>query len=112
MKKQISAEKKRLSAEYQMLFRELAEICFRHDPIGINFEVNFDEYEPEVRTILPRLKTCENSNDAVKVVHEEFQKWFGSDIAGPRESYVSLSEEIWNIWNGRNPAVQTKSRQV
>lgn len=97
-----AAEKKRLSDEYQTLFQKLAEVCFRHDPMGINFESNTDEYEPEARTILPRLKACENSDEAVTVVHEEFQKWFGSDIAGPRERYLALAEEIWQIWNNRS----------
>src|SRR5687767_3262865 len=97
-----AAEKKRLSDEYQTLFQEMAEVCFRHDPVGINFEDNTDEYEQEARTILPRLKACKNSDEAVTVVHEEFQKWFGSDIAGPRERYLALAEEIWQVWNERD----------
>ncbi len=38
----------------------MAAIFFRHDPIGIVFEEyqNFDEYDPEVLTILPRLATA------------------------------------------------------
>ena len=68
-------------------------------PIGINFENNTDEYEPEVRTILPRLRTCANSDEVVAVVLEEFQKWFGPEIAGSKENYHSLSKEIWLLWN-------------
>jgi hypothetical protein len=109
-KEQIAAEKKRLSAEYETLLRQMVEVCMRHDPIGINFEVNSDDYEPEVRTILPRLKACENSNEAVKVVHEEFQKWFGLDIAGPKERYLSLAKEIWHVWNERKSVGRTTSR--
>jgi hypothetical protein len=35
-----------------------SELLFRHDPVGINFEVNTDEYEPKAGTILPRLHAC------------------------------------------------------
>ena len=90
-----------MKAEYGRLFDEVAAICFRHDPMYINFEVNSNEYEPEVGTILPRLKTCESVDDAVKVVHEEFQNWFGADSTGPREEYRALTEEIWRAWNQR-----------
>lgn len=100
-REQIIAERKRLKAEYGELFDRVAEILFRHDPIGINFETNTDEYEPEARTILPRLRTCINSDDVVTVAHEEFQHWFGPDEAGDKERYRALGEEIWNLWNKR-----------
>ena len=95
----IVAENKRLKAQYGRLFDDVAEVLFRHDPIGINFEDNTDEYEPEARTILPRLRTCANSDEVVAVVFEEFQKWFHPQIAGGKERYISLSKEIWLLWN-------------
>jgi len=95
----ILAENKRLKAQYGKLFDDVAEILFRHDPIGINFEDNADEYEPEVRTILPRLRACQDSDDVVTVAYEEFQKWFGPEIAGDSEKYRGLGEEIWHLWN-------------
>jgi len=49
-------ERQALRRHYPVLFDEVSSILFRHDPIGINFETNTDEYEPEVGTILPRLK--------------------------------------------------------
>ena len=99
-KEDIAAENKRLKAEYGKLFDRVLEILFRHDPIGINFEDNDDEYEPEVRTILPRLRMCKDCDDAVKMVHEEFQNWFGPDIAGGEERYLAPGEEIWILWKG------------
>ena len=98
-KEQIVAENERLKAEYGKVFDQLAEILFRHDPIGINYDDNTDEYEPEVRTILPRLRACQDSDDVVEVAYEEFQKWFGPEIAGGREKYRALGEEIWHLWN-------------
>jgi hypothetical protein len=106
-KELIEAENKQLRTEYGNLFDAVAEILFRHDPIGINFESNRDEYEPEVRTILPRLKTCQSSEDVATVAFEEFERWFGSDIAGAKAKYRSLGEEIWNRWLER-----TKGRSL
>jgi hypothetical protein len=42
-KEQIELETQRLKAEYGDLFDSVADILFRHDPIGINFEDNLDE---------------------------------------------------------------------
>lgn len=97
-KKEIDAETHRLKAEYGELFDAVAETLFRHDPIGINFEDNTDEYYPETRTILPRLKTCVSAQDVATIVHEEFQRWFDHGIAGPRERYTDIADEIWNLW--------------
>ena len=104
----ILAENKRLKAQYGKLFDEVAEVLFRHDPIGINFEDNTDEYEPEARTILPRLRTCANTEEVIAVVFEEFQKWFGPDIAGGQEKYRPLSKEIWLLWNHNQNAFDSK----
>jgi len=76
----------------------VAEMLFRHDPIGINFEDNLDEYYPEARTILPKLRDCHSAQDVTSVVHEEFVRWFEPETAGPREKYQLLSEEIRNRW--------------
>lgn len=97
-KKQIDAEKRRVRAEYGALFDELAAIFFRHDPIGINFDDNTDEYEPEARTVLPRLRNCHSAEDVLAVVHEEFQRWFDPETAGPREKYSTIANEVWIIW--------------
>lgn len=51
-----------------------------HDPMGINFEDNKDEYELETETILPRLKDCHSADEVRRMVHQEFVRWFGSDV--------------------------------
>jgi hypothetical protein len=96
-KAEIQAERRRLKAEYGELFDAVAEILFRHDPIDINFEVNTDEYHPEVGTILPRLKTCASQQDVATVIHEEFHRWFDG-MEGPRERYTEIAEEVWALW--------------
>ena len=90
--------RRRLKKEYGRLYSVVSEILFRNDPIGINFEDNTDEYEPEAETILPRLRECSSVQDVRRVVHEEFIRWFSSDQAGPEESYNAIAEEIWREW--------------
>jgi hypothetical protein len=97
-REQIAAERNRLRAEYSGLFDEAAAILFELDPIGINFETNRDEYEPEVETILPRLRTCQSREDARKVIHDEFTRWFDRDTAGPESRYELVAERIWAAW--------------
>ena len=76
-------------------FDRVAAILFEEDPIGINFENNTDEYEPEVETILPRLAACADVHAVQSVVHEEFVRWFDPVTAGPREGYERIARRIW-----------------
>jgi len=97
-REEILQERRRLRAAFGELYDDVAELLFRHDPIGINFENNSDEYEPEVGTILPKLRTCQSASDVLQIVHEEFVRWFDPATAGPKERYVELSAEIWQLW--------------
>lgn len=95
---EIKRERQELRREYEKLYDEMLEILFRNDPVGINFEINTDEYEPEVGTILPRLKEAHSPEDLQGIIHEEFIHWFGADIAGPKAKYTKISQEIWNAY--------------
>jgi hypothetical protein len=64
----------------------------------INFGDNTDEYEPEVGTILPRLRDCRSADDVRKVVQEEFVRWFGTENVGTEEHYSTIAGEIWKHW--------------
>ncbi len=95
---EIRAERQRLKTEYRELFEFTAALFFRHDPISINFESNTDEYEPEVGTVLPRLRACHSEADVCRVIHEEFVRWFGTDTAGAPEHYEPIAVELWAAW--------------
>ena len=97
-------DKSKLKKEYQQLYKELEEILFRHDPMSINFEVNEDEYSPEVGTILPRLKDAESKSDVLDIVLEEFKRWFDIAINNKQEDPVfnAIAEEIWSAWQKFN----------
>lgn len=99
---QILEERRRLKAEYGELFDAISALLFRVDPIGISFESeNLDEYDLETGTILPRLKACKSADDVLRVVHEEFVRWFDANTAGHRNAYAQLAEQIWQLWQGR-----------
>jgi hypothetical protein len=101
-RQQILEERRVLKVEYGELFDTLSAILYRADPIGVSFDnENLDEYAPEVGTILPRLKTCASPEDALRVVHEEFVRWFDLANAGPRERYRPIASEIWECWQRR-----------
>jgi len=97
-REELIADRQRLKAEYRWLFDEVAALLFRHDPVGINCEDNTDEYEPEVGTILPRLRSCHSPDDVCRMVHQEFVRWFDADTAGPEERFARIAAEIWDCW--------------
>ena len=104
-REQILEERRRLKSEFGELFDAISALLFRADPIGISFDnENTDEYDPEVGTILPRLRNCTCADDVLSVVYEEFVRWFdGEDTAGPRERYQPIAAEIWQLWQQRTP---------
>jgi hypothetical protein len=101
-REEVVAERKRLKAEYRELYDEVAALLFRHDPVGINFKDNTDEYEPEVGTILPRLRSCHSVDDVRHLVHREFVRGFDASTAGPEEHYAKIATEIWECWQRFN----------
>ena len=95
-------KRERLKREYRLLFGELARVLARRDPIGpVGMGAPDDEYEPEAGTILPRLGTVSSEGEALDVVHKEFVRWFGPEVAGPKEAYAETASEVWRIWRGR-----------
>ncbi|SRR5579871_3784605 len=100
-RQQILEERRRLKDEYGELFEAIQAILLRHDPIGIDFEVNPEEYDPETGTILPRLRSCNSYSDVLRVVHEEFVRWFGPEDAGSAERYAEIASETWQMWQTR-----------
>ena len=91
-------ERGALSAAYKRLLAEISSILFRHDPIGINFDDNTDEYDPEAGTILPRLRPDTSIEQLTTIVHEEFVRWFDREIAGPKDKYSAMAEDIQSAY--------------
>ena len=90
--------RKAVLIEYPELFNTLSSLLFKADPIGINFETNTDEYDPEIGTIIPRLRAAQSEADVQRIVHEEFFRWFDKKTAGPLEDYRDIASQIWTDW--------------
>jgi hypothetical protein len=76
----------------------MSAILFRHDPIGINFDDNTDEYEAQAATILKRLRPGTTLAEARRIVHEEFVFWFEPPIAGPEEKYTDIASDLLAVY--------------
>src|SRR6266542_2700 len=95
-----------LQENYGELYIEVSQLLRKADPIRlIIMGAPDDEYDPEVSTILPRLREAGSAADVQRIVHEEFTRWFSADIADPATGYGAVSEEIWATWlNFKPPA--------
>ena len=96
----MNKDRQKLKALYKELYVNVSAILFKHDIMGINFEENTDEYEPEVDTILPRLSDANDPDDVSLIIYEEFVKWFDEDCVAPKEStaYTAMAKDIWEEW--------------
>ena len=94
----MQAARDALKKRYRGIYDRISSILFRIDPMGINFEDNTDEYDPETDTILPRLGDCNSTDDVRVVVVEEFRKWFDADMvnSGNRIHFDKIAAEIWS----------------
>ena len=89
-----------LKAAYGDLYTEVSRLLREADPIRlISRGAPDDEYDVEVRTILPRLREAKSSDNVQRIVHEEFVHWFSAEIAGPAVEYADVSKKIWEAWN-------------
>lgn len=79
------------------LFDRVTALLFRHDPMGINFESNTDEYEAETGTILRRMPAAATVADVERIVIEEFDRWF-EPAEVDRTGMPALAEELWSTW--------------
>jgi hypothetical protein len=88
-----------LKEQYRLLYAAVSEALFHADPIGlIEIGAPRDEYDPEVTTILPRLREATGVDDVRRIVHQEFVRWFNTDIAGPPDRYTATATLVWQAW--------------
>ena len=88
-------QRSELKRRYGDAYARLSAILFAEDPIGINFDENTDEYEPEVGTILPHLDSCRSVEEVNRLLYSEFVRWFGVATAGPPTRYRRIAERVW-----------------
>ena len=89
-----------MEAAYGDLYTDVSRLMRESDPIRlIAIGAPEDEYDVELRTILPRLREAKSPDDVQRIVHEEFAHWFSAEIAGPAEQYADVSKKIWEARN-------------
>ena len=82
--------------KYTVLRAVVSRILNETDPIGLlAMGAPGDEYDPEVSTVLPRLREVTSAGDVRAILHEEFVRWFDESIAGPPETYDLAATRIW-----------------
>lgn len=92
------ADRAKLKHEYGKFFDEVVEILARADPLAlVRGGAPRDEYQPEARTTLPRLRTCSSARDVRDVIDDEFARWFGEYYRSP-SGYRVAASEIWEAW--------------
>ena len=80
--------KRQGKTKFLTLREAVSHVLRETDPIGlIDCGAPPDEYDPEVGTILPRLRGATSASDVHRIVHEEFVRWFGVETAGGPEAY-------------------------
>lgn len=100
MSKNRKKRQESLKALYSALYIEVSRLLREADSIRlIEIGAPDDEYDPEVSTILPRLREAKSPADVERILHEEFCHWFGAETAGPTAHYAAVSNEIWEVRN-------------
>jgi hypothetical protein len=102
------AERERALIGREDLVSRVEALLFHHDPIGLDFGTNTDEYRAEAQTIVLRLDGATDERSVLKVVHEEFVRWFGASTAGPVESYRAVAADLWLLWTRGPGTVKPK----
>lgn len=92
-------DKKPAKREFIDIREAVAEALRRLDPIGLTEAgTPSSEYDPEIGTIMPRLREARTSDDLARIIHEEFVAWFGPETAGSEARYNVAANEIWSHW--------------
>ena len=91
-------DNKDLKSEYKELFKKVADIFIKYDPLNIINKNNTDEYDPETASILPRLKNCASEDGLLDMIHQVFIECFdGALMTGEREKYKPIARELWQL---------------
>lgn len=76
---------------------ELRKIFNKHDPIGIYFTDNFDEYDPEIERIVAQFRNDKTLQDFLTDVYDTLVFMFDKQIVGAKSKYKKLTKEIYEV---------------
>jgi hypothetical protein len=97
-----SNARRRALAPLAGIVTAISKALLEADPIGLAADgAPDDEYDPEAETVVMSLADRHEPasiGDVHDVVHAEFVRWFGEDIAGDRDRYLEVSVEVHRLW--------------
>lgn len=79
-----------------MDYFKLKQIINKNDPFGLlRMGAPENEYEPEVNSILKRLKKQQSEDEVKNIVLEEFTRWFGEEtLKGRQHLLEQIAKDI------------------
>lgn len=87
---------------YSNLTDKITKLLFHADPIKINFQTNTDEYKIEAKEIVLELENCKTVDSLLDKIYDIFVKFFNPCIAGTKENYRLIAENVWNMRKEEN----------
>lgn len=97
------ADRERRVAGREAFVADVEALLFRHDPIGLDFGGNTDEYRGEAESITILLPDAADESDAQRMIHDVFVRWFDPEMAGPIENYAKIAQEVWRLHQTQHP---------
>src|SRR3954447_19041813 len=91
----------RRSAVPDQLATEVEALLYRHDPVGIAFGDNPDEYRPEASSIAGRLHRAGSVDDVRTLVRGALARWVGGGRPGDTERFDGIARDLWALGRGR-----------
>ncbi len=92
-------QRQRDQGAYGELFNEVARILYQHDFMSLaTIGCPVDEYDPETRTIVPRLHEAASPDELATIIEEEFVRWFGAQPSGSQEWFAKVARDVWSAW--------------
>jgi len=70
------APRKRIRAQYRVLYNQLVEILLEHDPLGVHAG-HGEKFVPEATTILAGLRDARVAEDVEQILLQELWRWYG-----------------------------------
>jgi hypothetical protein len=95
------AARKRLQAQYRVLYDEVVDILYEIDPIGVHVRHNAEKFVPEATSILARLRDARFAEDVERIVQQELRRWYGSRHMAHEdpERLARATIAICSAWN-------------
>ncbi len=81
-----------------LLRERVRDVVNKYDPIRLlRMGAPTDEYDLEIQQILPLLSTVGSASEFHDKVHDIFVRMFTDKVAGPKDHYSQLSEELYSL---------------